>query len=381
MTPDAVNAALSGAVSALVGAGVLSGAARMVPVPLWTVGSRASVSGRLDPPGPADSFDFATPFPIRLRGASAGRPPGEVAAALAERLAAAPGFAAARGHPRGMLLLRLADGALSELADEILAAGERYGSGRTQRPTVIEAVPAGELAAAGSLAQARGRVRAEVIARLLAASGARVSWQAPPPPAGCGPDLAGPLAALGADALRFAFCHGAAVPAGGAPAAPDLVLWSAQRRGNPVFDVRYAHAHAASALRHAADLRLTWGPHSAGDALGWQVEEGRERPDGVSAASAHPLGHPCERALLRMLFAFPGEVALAARGAKPQALVRYLEELADIYHDFHETCRVLPRGDDAADGTVRARLRLTAATRTVLGTGLRLIGVSAPERM
>ena len=44
-------------------------------------------------------------------------------------------------------------------------------------------------------------------------------------------------------------------------------------------------------------------------------------------------------------------------------------------------CRVLPRGDEVADETTRARLVLTAATRQVLANGLGLLGVSAPERM
>jgi arginyl-tRNA synthetase len=42
---------------------------------------------------------------------------------------------------------------------------------------------------------------------------------------------------------------------------------------------------------------------------------------------------------------------------------------------------MLPQGDEPAGPVNAARLVLVAATRTVLGNGLALLGVSAPERM
>jgi arginyl-tRNA synthetase len=58
-----------------------------------------------------------------------------------------------------------------------------------------------------------------------------------------------------------------------------------------------------------------------------------------------------------------------------------LEELAGTYHRFYDSCRVLPMGDEAATDLTHARLWLSEATRIVLANGLRLLGVSAPERM
>ncbi|MGH3363883.1 MAG: DALR anticodon-binding domain-containing protein, partial [Nocardioidaceae bacterium] len=54
---------------------------------------------------------------------------------------------------------------------------------------------------------------------------------------------------------------------------------------------------------------------------------------------------------------------------------------ASAFHKFYDNCRVLPQGDEQATDLHRARLLLVAATRTVLGNGLELLGVSAPERM
>jgi arginyl-tRNA synthetase len=55
----------------------------------------------------------------------------------------------------------------------------------------------------------------------------------------------------------------------------------------------------------------------------------------------------------------------------------YLKDLAADFHAFYNAERVLV--DDSA--ARQARLALLAATRQVLRNGLRLLGVSAPEKM
>jgi arginyl-tRNA synthetase len=85
--------------------------------------------------------------------------------------------------------------------------------------------------------------------------------------------------------------------------------------------------------------------------------------------------------LLRALGEFPRVVATAAELREPHRIARYLEELAGTYHRFYDACRVLPRGDEEVTDLHRARLWLVEATRIVLENGLRLLGVSAPERM
>ena len=74
-------------------------------------------------------------------------------------------------------------------------------------------------------------------------------------------------------------------------------------------------------------------------------------------------------------------MASAAELREPHRVARYLEELANAYHKFYDSCRVLPRGDEEPTPTHAARLVLCAATRQVLANGLALLGVSAPERM
>jgi arginyl-tRNA synthetase len=128
--------------------------------------------------------------------------------------------------------------------------------------------------------------------------------------------------------------------------------------------VQYAHARIASLLRNAADLGLVDQSPAAADAF---------RPE--------LLDHEQEGDLLGVLGDFPKVIATAAELREPHRVARYLEELAGTYHRFYDACRVLPRGDEEPTDTHRARLWLVEATRVVLANGLRLLGVSAPERM
>jgi arginyl-tRNA synthetase len=136
-----------------------------------------------------------------------------------------------------------------------------------------------------------------------------------------------------------------------------------------VFYVQYAHARLASILRNAADLGLA--------------------PAALDDADASPehrfdpglLEHEKEGALLRGLAEFPRVVASAAQLREPHRVARYLEDTASSFHKFYDSCRVLPMGDEEPTDLHRARLLLVQATQTVLGNGLRLLGVSAPERM
>ena len=82
------------------------------------------------------------------------------------------------------------------------------------------------------------------------------------------------------------------------------------------------------------------------------------------------LDHDREGDLLGALGEFPQVVATAAELREPHRVARYLEELAGTYHRFYDACRVLPRGDEEATDTHRARLWLVEATRVVLANGL-----------
>ena len=147
------------------------------------------------------------------------------------------------------------------------------------------------------------------------------------PPAG---PVAEAVAYAGADAITYALAR--LLPRG--PARVDARLAAAHHLGNPAYAVQYAHAHAASALRQAADLGLGRG----------------------EAAEFQPrlLAHPSEQALLNKLSWLPERVAGAARRARPDVLTHFLEGLARAYFDCQETCPAVRPGMVVPDGTDRS---------------------------
>ena len=75
---------------------------------------------------------------------------------------------------------------------------------------------------------------------------------------------------------------------------------------------------------------------------------------------------------------FPFAVASSAKTLEPYRLVEYLNELAKVFHSFYTRHRVVTESDLPL---TKARLSLVGAIKIVLATGLKLLGVSLPERM
>ncbi|MEH0986163.1 arginine--tRNA ligase [Micromonospora sp. CPCC 205556] len=163
--------------------------------------------------------------------------------------------------------------------------------------------------------------------------------------------------AIGVDASRYALARYSS----DSPIDIDVELWTRATRDNPVYYVQYVAARTASVGRNAAEVGLT-----RGDADSFRPEL---------------LDHEKENELLKALAEFPAVVAAAAELREPHRVARYLEELAGAYHRFYDNCRILPRGEEEVTDLHRTRLWLNDATRTVIANGLRLLGVSAPERM
>ena len=135
----------------------------------------------------------------------------------------------------------------------------------------------------------------------------------------------------------------------------DLELAKKQSNENPVYYVQYAHARAASILRHAADAGVS--------------------PDG--SRTSELLRHPAEQALIHHLLDFPDALAMAAERRETHEVPRYSYELASAFSAFYRDCKVLTEEKALSS----ARLALVDATRSVLVNGLELLGISAPESM
>lgn len=92
---------------------------------------------------------------------------------------------------------------------------------------------------------------------------------------------------------------------------------------------------------------------------------------------ATPLETESELHLARKLVGFVNAIELTLNDFRPHFLCTYLYELAGVYSTFYKNDRVLV--DEP--GTRARRLLLCARTRTVLNTGLELLGITPLERM
>lgn len=137
----------------------------------------------------------------------------------------------------------------------------------------------------------------------------------------------------------------------------DLELAKAKSDENPVFYVQYAHARICSILNEVKkrNFKKSWPKHS-------------ETP---------LLSDASEKALMLQLLLFPDEVLKAAKARAPHYLAKYSKDLAAIFHSFYHKCRVI--SEDSALST--ARVSLVEATRITLANVLKLLGITAPERM
>lgn len=137
----------------------------------------------------------------------------------------------------------------------------------------------------------------------------------------------------------------------------DLDLAVRNDSENPVYYVQYAHARICSVLKKLESEGITFA--------------------GADAVDASVLTDPTEQALLRMLSAFPAEIAAAAEKYDPARITRFVIDLATGFHRFYNACRIL----DAEPAVQQARIALCLAVRGVIRNVLTMFKVTVPESM
>ena len=80
--------------------------------------------------------------------------------------------------------------------------------------------------------------------------------------------------------------------------------------------------------------------------------------------------------VLRLLYSFPDRIAEAAEKYEPFIISRHLVALAQAFNKFYNTHQIIT-GDEMQQG----RLILVDAVRIVIENGLKLLGISAPDKM
>ena len=132
----------------------------------------------------------------------------------------------------------------------------------------------------------------------------------------------------------------------------DVKLAKSQSNDNPVYYAQYAHARMCSIEAQKGDLKL--------------------------ASSYQLLTHEKEIDLMKWILSFSDVVGDAALTRLPNKICNYVQKLAQLFHSFYASCKVLDFDQPELSGQ---RLALVKATQITLRNALDLIGVSAPEVM
>ena len=81
--------------------------------------------------------------------------------------------------------------------------------------------------------------------------------------------------------------------------------------------------------------------------------------------------------IIRLLYQFPEIVIDAMEKLEPSFITRHITEIAKAFNKFYNSCPILTVEKELKN----ARLMLVFATKTVIRTGLDLLGIEAPNRM
>jgi arginyl-tRNA synthetase len=157
----------------------------------------------------------------------------------------------------------------------------------------------------------------------------------------------------------------------------DLDLAREQSAENPVYYVQYAHARIVSVLALAGPERVAGALEDVTAPAGASGGEG-ESQEGDDTREGDNALHPAERALIKRLLAFPGEISEAAQRRAPHRIAAYALELAQDFTAFYRDCRVV--GVEPAS-VESPRLALSVAAQRTIARCLDLLGVGAPLEM
>jgi arginyl-tRNA synthetase len=144
----------------------------------------------------------------------------------------------------------------------------------------------------------------------------------------------------------------------------DLELAKKHSLDNPVFYVQYGHARLSSLLAKAAER-------------GIEVP----KPDAIGKVDLKPLELPEELRLIKKMASFGDVVARCAESRAPHLLVYYIQDLVGGFHQYYTTYGKKSPVLGGPPERIAARLVFVQALRQVIRCALRLLGVSAPDRM
>lgn len=138
----------------------------------------------------------------------------------------------------------------------------------------------------------------------------------------------------------------------------DMSLAIEKSTDNPVYYVQYAHARICSIFRQLEELDIS-------------------KNNQVSIDKLMLLTNECELDIIRKIGTYEEEILNAAKDRTPHKIAHYVYELAGLFHTFYNQCRIVGVESDLQ----QARISLITVVKINIIHALRILGVSAPERM
>ncbi len=137
----------------------------------------------------------------------------------------------------------------------------------------------------------------------------------------------------------------------------DLNVAKSQSMENPVYYIQYAYARICSIIKNAKTLNLP-------------ITD-------LEKVNLNLLDKEEEFELIKKLSLLKETIKSAAINWKPHLLTNYLYDLASLFHKYYTVYRIIT--DDLE--LTKARLLLIECVGLVLSNTLKILGISAPERM
>jgi arginyl-tRNA synthetase len=165
---------------------------------------------------------------------------------------------------------------------------------------------------------------------------------------------------VGRDAVRYFF----SMNSFDTPMDFDIDLAKQKSNQNPVYYVQYAHARISSIIEKVK----SGGPNNAG--INPDLKISGDDIKGIA------LKNKEEAELAKTLIFYPDVVLDSCRNNAPHFVTQYLYRLASQFHYFYNHYRIIDESNLDVD-----RLRLVLLVKIVLENALKILGVSAPDKM
>ena len=134
----------------------------------------------------------------------------------------------------------------------------------------------------------------------------------------------------------------------------DIDLAKTKNNENPVYYIQYAHARISRVL-----------------------EQWNGNKESLSVTNGDSIKNLNELRLIKSISEFPEVVFQAAEELAPHQIANYLKDCAAEFHSYYNDTKFLI--DDK--NIMENRLALIRATQFILSNGLKLLGISAPNKM